>query len=239
MEGGEGLYAGLAGWEMRIETIGRATLYLGDCREILPGLPKVDAVITDPPYGISLKNNGKKNGRRRSAEYKISGDECQGVGIHVLEWARSERLPILFFASPRIPWPGTWRSLLVWDKGGAVGGGGDVITCWKQTWELIQVANNGPLHGSRDESVIRWAVTPADSNLHSCQKPVGLMTYLLNKLRPSFPLDPFMGSGSTGVAAVSLGMEFTGIEIEPEHFDTACRRIEDAQRQQRLFPEAT
>ena len=212
--------------------IGNAELWLGDCREVLPLLVGVvDAVVTDPPYGIALANNGMLDGRRRAADYTIAGDSCQAAGRHVLDWARALGMPILFFASPRRPWPGEWRNWLVWDKGGAVGGGGDVRTCWKQSWELIQITNNGPLRGPRDASVIRCPVTPADSRLHSCQKPEELMAYLLNKLGPERPLDPFMGSGSTGVACVQYGRKFIGIEIDKAHFETACRRIDDAQRQ--------
>lgn len=219
--------------------IGSAELWHGDCREVLPALFGIDAVVTDPPYGIALENHGQGDGRRRVADYNIAGDECQGVGLHVLQWAHANALPVLFFASPRRPWPGEWRNWLVWDKGGAVGGGGDVRLCWKQSWELIQVAKNGPLHGSRDESVIRWPITPADSVLHSCQKPVGLMAYLLAKLNPSRPLDPFMGSGTTGVACVQSGRKFVGIEVDRMHFDTACDRIARAQAQGSLIPLAT
>ena len=216
--------------------IGNAELWHGDCREVLPGLVGVDAFVTEPPYGIALANHGMRDGKRRAAEYAIAGDACQSIGLHVLEWACANSLPMLFFASPRLPWPGEWRNWLVWDKGGAVGGGGDVRTCWKQTWELIQVMNNGPLYGPRDAAVLRWPVTPADSMLHSCQKPVGLMAYLLNKLRSARPVDPFMGSGSTGVACMHLGRKFIGIEIDRRYFDIACERIENAQRQETLLP---
>ncbi len=216
--------------------IGNAELWHGDCREVLPMLSGVDAVVTDPPYGISLANHGQGDRRRRAADFTIAGDECQTVGLHVFDWAMARDLPVLFFASPKRPWPGEWRNWLVWDKGGAVGGGGDVRLCWKQSWELIQVTNNLPLNGPRDESVIRWTVTPADSVLHSCQKPVGLMAYLLQKLGPNRPLDPFMGSGSTGVACARAGRAFVGIEVNRDHFDIACQRIAAAQAQGSLLP---
>ena len=215
-------------------TIGNARLILGDCREVLPSLVGVDAVVADPPYGISLKNHGMTDGRRRASDYAIVGDSDQSAGLQVLAWAEERMLPTVFFASPQRPWPGAWRNWLAWDKGGAVGGGGDTKTCWKRTWELIQITRNGPLKGSRDESVVRYTVTARDSELHSCQKPVRLMAYLLHKLDPKKPVDPFMGSGSTGVACITQGRAFVGIEIDRRHFDTACERISQAHAQTRL-----
>lgn len=217
--------------------IGNAELWHGDCREVLPGIV-ADSCITDPPYGIALANHARGSSKhRRAAAYTVAGDECQTVGIHVLDWARGVDLPTLFFASPRRPWPGEWRNWLVWDKGGAVGGGGDVRLCWKQTWELIQISGNGPLHGSRDEAIIRWAMRPTDSALHPCEKPVGLMIYLISKLGVQNPVDPFMGTGATGSACANLGLPFTGIEMDRRYFDIAVERISRAQSQARLFPD--
>ena len=197
-----------------------------------------DSCITDPPYGIALANHARGSSRHRRAEaYTIEGDECQTIGLQMLGWARAAEMPILFFASPRRPWPGEWRNWLVWDKGGAVGGGGDISTCWKQTWELIQIAGNGPIQGARDEAIIRFAMRPTDSALHPCEKPVGLMVYLISKLGISKPFDPFMGTGSTGSACANLGLPFSGVEIDRRYFDIACRRIENAQAQARLFPD--
>ena len=218
---------------MQTEHIGLATMYLGDCREVLENL-QVDAVVSDPPYGIALENHGAGKHRRQAA-YTISGDGCQGAGLDVLRWAEKMALPTVFFASPSKPWPGEWRNWLVWDKGGAVGGGGDIATCWKRTWELVQIARNGPLAGQRDEAVIRFTMTPQGSKLHPAQKPVSLMTYLIAKATKGTVFDPFSGSGSTGVAAVQMGRKFVGVEIDQRHFETACQRIEAAQRQAGLF----
>jgi site-specific DNA-methyltransferase (adenine-specific) len=206
-------------------------LYLGDCLTVLPTI-LADVVITDPPYGIALKDHG-----RRGYDRKIAGDESQEAGESVLTWCEANALPTCFFASPRKPWPGTWRNMLVWDKGEAVGGGGDIATCWKQTWELIQVARNRPLNGNRDGAVLRYHVGQSGSHWHPAQKPESLMSYLVAKLTQpgNAVLDPFMGSGSTGVAAVQLGRSFVGVEIEPEYFTIACERITNAQRQERLI----
>lgn len=214
--------------------IGNARLILADCREVLPSLVGVDAVVSDPPYGIGLEHRPKKYVKRMRLHKEVIGDQDQDVGLHVLAWAEEKALPTVFFASPQLPWPGEWRNWLVWDKSGAVGGGGDIKTCWKRTWELIQITRNGPLKGSRDESVIRVPITPMESEFHRCQKPVRLMAYLLHKLDPKKPLDPFMGSGSTGVACVTQGLAFVGIEIDRRHFDTACERIGQAHAQTRL-----
>ena len=115
--------------------IGDATLYLGDCMDILPTLGNVNVAITDPPYGINLQDNSKggRYGRSRPAwEYGIAGDETPEIGNAFLDWCKANSLPTIAFASPRLPWPGDWSSYLVWDKGPAVGGGGDVKRCWKQ-----------------------------------------------------------------------------------------------------------
>lgn len=217
---------------MKIEGDGY-TIYQGDCLDVLPGLASgsVDAVVTDPPYGINLQNHSAGKHRRLQA-YKIHGDGCQSVGVLVNMWALQHNLPTVFFASPLRPWPGKWRSHLVWDKGGAVGGGGDPELCWKQTWELIQVARNNKLNGGRDNGVLRYWVTPQDSVLHPAQKPLDLIKYLILKVtKPGdLILDPFMGSGTTGVAALQTSRRFVGCEISPDYFTIAHRRIEDAVR---------
>jgi len=213
-------------------TIGPHAMYLGDCRDILPTLGKVDAVVTDPPYGIALSDHSK-GGRygkpRKTWELGIAGDANQAIGIAVLQWAADNHLPTVAFASPKLPWPGKWRSLLVWDKGPTVGGGGDTQRCWKQAWELIQVARNGPLRGSRDGSVLRYWVTWKLSQDHPAAKPISLMKYLVEKITDSGQtiLDPFMGSGTTGVACVRTSRTFIGIEKEREYFDIAVKRISD------------
>ena len=214
--------------------IGNAELWHGDCREILPTLPKVDAVITDPPYGICLRN-GDVDGHRSARLFDVVGDSDQAAGLAVLDWAESMQLPTIAFASPWLPWPGKWRNLIAWDKGGAVGGGGDIATCLKRTWELVQITRNGAMDGPRAESIWRYPITPADTIEHICAKPVALMERLVRVFTAGTVLDPFMGSGTTGIACANLGRKFIGIEIERKYFDIACRRIEDAQRQSRMF----
>lgn len=208
-------------------------LLLGDCLELIRDLPtgSVDALVTDPPYGIALSNNDR-DGHRRSSAYTVVGDDNGSAGEAVLEWAAAAGIVVITFASPWRPWPGDWRNLIVWDKGGAVGGGGDIRTCLKRTWELVQVARNGVMNGPRAESVWHFPVTPQDSAQHICAKPVSLMVALIDRFVPegATVLDPFMGSGTTGVACVQTGRNFIGMEIEEEYYHMAERRIAEAQQ---------
>lgn len=204
----------------------------GDCLDLLKALPdgSVDAVVTDPPYGIALANHDL-TGRFRKGNYYVPGDKYPSAGNAIVAAARAMAVPIVAFASPRQPWPGEWRSLLVWDKGPGVGGGGDVRTTWKQTWELIQVG--GPtrtLNGGRDAAVLRFHVRRDEFGSHPNQKPVALMQYLIEKLtNPGDTiLDPCCGSGSTGVACMQTGRNFIGFEIDPGYCEIARRRIADA-----------
>ena len=209
-------------------------LFYGDCLEIMRGIPdgNIDAVVTDPPYGIGLSNHDI-DGHRRAESYTVVGDEDGAVGIAVLDWATKLDIITITFASPWRPWPGVWRNLIVWDKGGAVGGGGDIKTCLKRTWELIQVARNGPMKGAREGSVWRFPITPQSLTEHICAKPLSLIIALIDRFVPigATVLDPFMGSGTTGVACIQTGRNFIGIEIDKSYFDIAQRRIADAQTQ--------
>jgi len=212
-------------------------LYCGDCLEVMKEIEagSVDAVVTDPPYGIALANHDIGN-RRRASEYRIANDHSQEVGNIVLHWCTEHKLPTIVFANPMKAWPGKWRQFLVWDKGGAVGGGGDTFMCWKQTWELLQVARTGKLNGKRDSAILKFHMRPQDSVYHPAQKSLALMAYLIEKTTQpgDTVLDPFMGSGTTGVACVQPGRNFIGIEIDPHYFEIAQKRIAEAQAQMRL-----
>ena len=144
-------------------------------------------------------------------------------------------MPAVIFASPFAPWRGSWRNLIAWDKGGAVGGGGDISTCLKRSWELIQIARNVPMNGQRDESVWRHVVVPDDSAFHVCAKPIGLMMRLIARFTSQNDtiFDPFAGSGSTLIAAADLNRKAIGIEIEERYCEIAARRL--ASRTENLF----
>lgn len=198
------------------------TIYHGDCREILPQLPdkSVDLVLTDPPYGIGLSRNSRP---------RIAGDDNADAWDVVL---LGLKIPKLVFASPKKPWSGEWRQYLVWDKGPAVGGGGDPGSFWKFDWELIQ-SNHASFYGKRDSSVLRFWVGPTDSPHHPAEKPLALLRYMIHKttLEEQTILDPFMGSGTTLVAAKQLGRKAIGIEVEEKYCEIAVKRL-----QQEMLP---
>lgn len=206
--------------------IGDATLYLGDCREILPTLPKVDAVVTDPPYGIGYKSPSGRGQTVRGDYPVIAGDD---EGFDPSPWLNFDDV-VLFGANhfaDKLPPSPAW---LVWDKrdGFTSNNNSDCELAWRKcggSARLIRHLWNGMLKDSeRDQR-----------RVHPTQKPVVVMEWCLSFVSGLTVLDPFMGSGTTGVACANLGRKFIGIEIEPKYFEIACERIKAAYAQQRLF----
>jgi site-specific DNA-methyltransferase (adenine-specific)/modification methylase len=215
----------------RVETIGDATLYLGDCREILPSLPKVDAVVTDPPYGIGMAARGTL-GTTRAAPVRDYGkadwDDQPPSLETILALRAAGQWQIIFGGNFfNLPASSCW---LVWDKLNT----GDYADC-ELAWTNLEKAVR--------RIQFRWNGMIRQNNEargdHPTQKPIEVMRWCLGQLPPDARtiLDPFMGSGTTGVAAIKLGRKFIGIEIEPKYFDIACRRIEEATRQPDMFIE--
>jgi len=213
---------------MRIETIGNATLYLGDCRAILPTLPKVDAVITDPPYGLGI--DGQKESVRRDGSQLRKHHEKLGWDSAIPDSLLMQA--VLAAGDQQIVWGGNYfsddlpssRGWLVWFKGQT----GLTMSDGELAWTSLQI----PLRVKNLHRTHLWQESPE----HPTQKPTELMEWCLSFVpKAQTILDPFMGSGTTGVACMNLGRSFIGIEREPKYFDIACRRIEDAQRQGRLI----
>lgn len=214
-----------------------AGIYPGDATQLLQLLPDPmppTVVLTDPPYGIGLTNHALgqiRHRTRRTTPYKILGDTSPDVGLDVIAWSAARDLPLIVFASPWKPWPGDWRNLIVWDKGPAVGAGGDVRTCLKRTWELVQVARNSTRNGKRIGSVWRVPVTSHDYKLHPAAKPVKLLVRLIKTFSAptDLILDPCAGSGSTAVAAAIADRPYLCFELDPHLVAVARRRIRDLQ----------
>jgi DNA modification methylase len=236
---------------MRVETLAEGvTLYLGDCREIIPTLGKVDAVVTDPPYGVGLvrKTNdfvGSKffdNGKSLQASVVYRDDPA-----YVRDLIDSAIKPALALASRGAVFSG---HRMIWDYPKPVSLGTVYVSnaAGRDPWGY---GGNNPIlyygkcpylaagKGSRPNSFADNQ--PGESGIdHPTPKPLAWMKWIVGRV--SFEdetiLDPFMGSGTTGVAAVKLGRKFIGIEIEERYFDIACRRISEALKQLDMFIEA-
>lgn len=222
--------------------IGNATLYLGDCREILPTLPKVDAVITDPPYGIAYQHSGGGKGvhaavkrgdpdSARNANRPIAGDDEPFDPAHLLELAPS----VLMFGADhfrdRLPAGGTF---IAWDKHCGRGPNDSFADC-EFAWANFKTKRNIIRYLWKGVACEKFG-EDGGKRYHPTTKPQGVMHACLDMVPEArVILDPYMGSGSTGVAAVARGLTFIGCEIDPDYFEIACRRIEDAQRQGRLI----
>ncbi len=191
----------------RREQIGNCTLYLGDCREISLSQNDFQAVLTDPPYGMSFQS-----GYRNQKHKKITGDSDSSL-----------------LAEIRRP-----RSLITWVKNNW--SMGDLKHEHARQTE-VAAFYPGPSHDfpkGRPQDVIR--APRSNNDHHPTEKPVQLMGAMLEWSR-GVVFDPFMGSGTTGVACARFGREFIGVELEEAYFDTACRRIEEAYNQPELFVE--
>ena len=222
---------------MRVETIGNATLYLGDCRDILPTLGKVDAVVTDPPYGIGF-------------EYESYDDTRENLAALIADFVpfgtgNAKRMAVMCGVTQTHLYPEPdWICCVTWNTTGSFG------KCGYTQWMPVlfygaDVGGFGNVEGLVTKSDV-FRVSGGggvgfqrDKVDHPCPKPVNLMQWAVCRfsVKCETILDPFMGSGTTGVAAVKLGRRFIGIEIDAEYFDIACRRIEAAATQPHMFVE--
>jgi len=222
----------------RVEVIGDCTLYLGDCLEILPTLGKVDAVVTDPPYGIGLNTDNSRFSGGNTASIARRGNGIGSAnGAPIANDAEPfDPSPLLAMSCEKIVWG--WNNYpdklprgacLVWLKRND-----DAFGSFLSDAELAWMSKGHGVYCRRDLTNNAIALERS----HPTQKPVALMEWCLGFLpKAETILDPYCGSGTTGVACVNLGRSFIGIEIEPRYFDIACRRIEEAYKQPRLFAE--
>ena len=210
----------------RKEVIGNQILILGDCREIMPTLGRVDAVVTDPPYGIDY---GRAGG--------FSASHGWGQWRENVAWDKERPSAeifdlILSSSKEQIIWGGNYFADLLpptmrwlsWDKGQRDFSLADIELAWTSQQKAARVFDY-----ARGKAVL-------DGKQHPTQKPVALMQWCLGFLPDAKTiLDPFMGSGTTLVACQRMGRAGTGIELDPHYFDVACRRVEEACRQPDLF----
>lgn len=199
--------------------IGNATLYCGDCMEVLPLLPDVDAVVTDPPYGIGFAAQPTKWQRQKGKE----AEEWDNRAVAGLEY-------LLARGRVQIVWGGNYyelppsRGWLCWFKPDAPPSMGHFELAWTNQDKTARLIT---------QSI---GATNPERCGHPTQKPLRVMEWTLEHAGDvRTVLDPFMGSGTTGVACMNLGRKFIGVEIEKKYFDIAVERIAQAQKQQRLF----
>jgi site-specific DNA-methyltransferase (adenine-specific) len=232
----------------RKEVIGDCTLYLGDCLSVMPTLGKVDAVITDPPYGDSETHakhlsgvtlrNGEPAGRVLGFA-GISGDQLVRLAEN---WTKMASRWVVFSCEWKhahlLDAAGLLIRLGIWRKpDGAPQFTGDRPG---SGWEAVAIChragrkrwNGGGRHAF-------WDVSKHGVSGHPTEKPIRLVVTWIRDFTDAREtiLDPFMGSGTTGVACVKLGRRFIGIELDEGYFDIACKRIEEAYRQPDMFIE--
>jgi site-specific DNA-methyltransferase (adenine-specific) len=213
---------------MKIE-IGNAILYCGDCAEILPELNGIDSVVTDPPYGMKFQSNF-----RLVKHSKIANDDTAELAVEVINWAIENATHSVYAF-------GRWDNIYDYPKPKSL------VTWVKNNWSMGDLEHEHARQTEvaffyalafhkfpkqRPTDVIQWART--NNEFHPTEKPVGLMERFCDWTEGVI-LDPFMGSGTTGVAAVKMDRKFIGIEREQKYFDIACKRIEQAQSQQKLL----
>jgi len=236
---------------IRVEVIGAATLHLGDCRDVLPTLGKVDAVVTSPPYNLGGFHEGK-SGTDWSYD-SISDDlpeqEYQRLQIELLDSLNADWL---FYnhkdrlVGGRTISPQTWLSKTKWTHLQTVvidaRSGANVNKCrFFPVHEYIYVMGEKPGQHLANEACLPSVWQLPQINRKDAQHPASFHVSLPKRCISACPaetiLDPFMGSGTTAIAAHELGRNFIGIELSPAYFDIACRRIEQAQRQSDMFIE--
>jgi DNA modification methylase len=214
----------------------------GDCRQLMPTLAGVGALVVDPPYGIAHESNWDNRDGTASASWKgtrIHGDEDSALRDWLIEWAEERSIPWAVFGNWKCDRPKKSRGVLVWDKGPAFGMG-DLSFPWKMSWEEIYVGGPG-WKGKRDEGVLRGHIVPSwetHGRKHPHQKPVSLILHLLAKLPSGITvLDPCAGLGSTAVACLKAGRCCIAIESDARWLPGIRRRVSEARTP--LFDAAT
>lgn len=214
-------------------TIGNATLYHGDCSVILPQLEGIDLILTDPPYGIGEaagKNKSRGTKRIQARDYGNDNwdDKTPPAWLFGMMQEKSKHQIIFGGNYFGLPPSSCW---LVWDKENGANDFADCELAWTNLKKAVRI-KKWRWNGMRQENMRQKEIRE-----HPTQKPVPIMEWCISHAPDTTQVicDPFMGSGTTGIAAHKAGKRFIGIEREKKYFDIACRRIEDAQKQMELL----
>jgi site-specific DNA-methyltransferase (adenine-specific) len=241
----------------RKEVIGDCTLYLADCLELLPtlgnveavpqaqagvvGFPKGWAILTDPPYGMDL--NADFSGMKSKFKGSNGGNKYANViGDDSFDFAplwdciSAAGEMVLFGADYYIPLEiSRLGSLCIWDKRLSESADKMFGSCFESVWRFPPKKRE--IYRFKWAGIFGTETEISATRVHPTQKPEQLMRRLVDKLKAQTVCDPYMGSGTTGVACVQLGRSFIGIEIDEGYFDIACERIAQAERQPDMFIE--
>lgn len=197
--------------------IGNAEIWHGDCREVLPLLPAFDLVLTDPPYGVLMNGNP---GRRAKLTEQIEGDAT----VPDVAWMTAHKAIVWGGNNFGLPRSTGW---LVWDKCHPEGSQhSQAELAWTNVVRTVRHYREA-YHGFMRQR---------DGWFHPTQKPPGLMRWCIGLTDAACVFDPYMGSGTAGIAAMETGCRFIGVEIHRPYFDIACERIAKAQAQGQLLP---
>lgn len=213
----------------RKEVIGDCTLYLGNCTEVMKGLGAVDAVVTDPPYGIGESNekNASRGKKAKATDYGSYDWDKSPCSLDQIIAMRSCSKYQIIFGGNYFEGLGPTSCWLVWDKNNGKNDFADCELAWTNLNKAVRKIEwtwNGMIRKDNEKRV------------HPTQKPLGVMLWCLGHLPEGITvLDPFMGSGTTGVACVLAGRKFVGVELSERYFDVSCERIAKAYQQPDLF----
>ncbi len=225
---------------MRVEQIGDCTLYLADCMDVLPTLGKVDAVVTDPPYGLGAPSGTLSLARAHKRSY-ISTDDTEANVIDV--YVPAIKAALRLSGGRGLVTPGG-KNAWHYPKPDVLGGFYQPASCgmcaWgRQTFQPILFYGKDPNAGKTIQHTTYLLTEAASTDLHPCAKPMKATQWMVGRVSVENEtiLDPFMGSGTTGVACVKMGRKFIGIEREESYFEIACKRIREAYAQPDMFVE--
>jgi site-specific DNA-methyltransferase (adenine-specific) len=208
------------------------TIINADCLDVLP--VECDAVVTDPPYFLPATHYSTRSGSARSltdlgilehyfsAVFKLAA-ACKAKWCYA--FCDGQSYPVFYAtAYPH------WKKLrpLIWDKQASING-----YAWRHQHELILFceSESAPAVPTGDGDVLRCRSVPIDDREHMAQKPHELLAQLVRKGDPQTVCDPFMGSGSTGIACIRTGRKFIGVEKDARYFEIARQRLENELRQ--------
>ncbi len=226
-------------WEKRV-VIDDSILYQGDCVPIMEALDPVDATVTDPPYGINIASTGTIGGTTKRKGHRVEAKDYGKAdwdkeGLTVEQWEAIQKVAPLW-----IVWGGNHLAgvlgpsagVLVWDKK-CKNGWNDTFSDGEMAW--TNTLARAKIFRHLWIGMFRASEKGANERQHPTQKPVALMEWCLDFVEGKTIIDPFMGSGTTGVACVNTGRKFIGIEREPKYFEISCKRIRGAGLQTDLF----